>query len=212
MEFLIFAAVAAIAGTAKLILDSSPDSSKDDSPFPVAQVRGRGLVELKRKGMLNPEELSLYCEYLESQLERLGNPTPPNQVIRVPSPETPTVQGFPQVPQSFPQTFPQSVPQSVPQSSPPNSPKDSPEDSPEDSPVEWDPTDEILELLATNPDASKSSIAFNVFGLTRDDKSGSPNSRWMQAMVQIDHCKGLLETARMESTKQQLRQLMEGLN
>jgi hypothetical protein len=216
MEFLIIGAIAAIAGTAKLILDANPEPKGQEPPalseFPTAQVRGPRLAEIKRVGQLsNPEELHSYIEYLESQLARLGAPPLPSiarfddlpfPTVPHPHPQTAvtqSVQGVPHVPQgSSPQ-----VPQGVPQGSSPQVPQG-------DGEFGDDAIDAVFELLESDPNITKSQIAFQVWGLTRADKSGSPASRWQKAMTIIDTCLGEIAQATATENRHNLSVILGG--
>lgn len=210
IELLILAAVGAvgaIGGMTKLLLDATSDESSSQNAPPQlpsfdAQVRGPRLEQLKRKGMLNPQEMALYIEYLEGQLGMQGT----KQVFQVPhapqptppSPEPQADQGFPMVPHGVsPSPFPPGDSPQIPQGSPPPEGLENCHD-------------EIFYILENNPGISKSQILFRVFGLTREDKSGSPNSRWMKAMEQINYCLGLVEQAKAQAAAQQLQVLMGG--
>jgi len=215
IELLVLAAIAAIGaigGTAKLLLDATSEDAPHDFDRPQlpsfgAQLQGPRLEQVKRKRALNPQEMALYIEYLEGQISMNGG----DKIFRVPpSPhpsqvwaETQTVQGSPLIP------HPHSPP-SFPTDSPPSFPTDSPAVPHGNSP-DLDPShDEIFYVLENNPGISKSQVLFRVFGLTRDDKSGSPNSRWMKAMEQVDYCIGLLESAKAAEAGARLNVLMGG--
>ena len=210
IELLVLAAVGAIGaigGVTKLLLDATSDDLPSQNPPPQlpsfsAQLQGPRLEQLKRKGMLNPQEMALYIEYLEGQMGMRGG----DHIFRVPhapqptppSPEPQTVQGFPMVPHGVsPSPFPIGDSPQIPHDSPPPEGLENCHD-------------EIFYILENNPGISKSQIAFRVFALTREDKSGSPNSRWMKAMEQVDYCLGLVEQAKAQAAAQQLQVLMGG--
>lgn len=203
------AAAAATAGTARLILQATPPTEPTTAitPFPAAQVRGPALVELRRKSQLtDPESLALYTQYLEEQLARLGHPAPSQASVFGFTPAPANVEKIP-MGQRFGTVHPVGSPPSSPlgftpaplpvhpQIHPPI-PSQPPEDSPPSSPPEEfgeDAVDQVMDLLLEEPAIANSKIAFQVWGLTKADKSGNPSSRWQKAMALIKDCKDELE-------------------